>query len=29
VKKAKGLEEPTQLSDDSKQYFSFSGEVFK
>jgi hypothetical protein len=29
VKKAKGLEEDIQLSDYSKQYFSFSGEVFK
>jgi hypothetical protein len=29
VKKAKGLEEVIQLSDDSKQYFLFSGEVFK
>jgi hypothetical protein len=29
IKKAKGLEEAIQLSDDSKQYFSFSGEVFK
>jgi hypothetical protein len=29
IKKAKGLEEVVQLSDDSKEYFSFSGEVFK
>jgi hypothetical protein len=29
VKKAKGLEEAIQLSDDTKQYFSFSGEMFK
>jgi hypothetical protein len=29
IRKAKGLEEATRLSDESKQYFSFSGEVFK
>jgi hypothetical protein len=29
VKKAKGLEEAIQLSDESKQYFSFSEEIFK
>jgi hypothetical protein len=29
IRKTKSLEETIQLSNESKQYFSFSGEVFK